>query len=172
MLSTAPAMRHPPGRELCEQMNVPFSTMSTTERQPSAQVGRGDGKVAGGVVDQPPTGPTSRSTRSNAATDSLPHVHRDADRVAAGGPTARRRARVRVADSRRQPRPEANSTPIALPRPVPPVINTTSLANVFGGSIAVRRRRFGSMGELVAPDAAPATSTVRIAAARPSPLRL
>src|SRR5262245_18031848 len=128
----------------CEQTNVPFSTMSTTDRHPfGLSSAAATGKLPAAVFTRTPTAPSEASTVSNAAvTDS--GCRTSIATAAARPPTASMAAtpRARCASSRlamaTAAPSRANSTAMALPRPVPPpVTRTTSPSNVLGGSIVV-----------------------------------
>src|SRR5262245_48993137 len=144
----------------CEQTNVPFSTMSTTDRHPfGLSSAAATGKLPAALFTRTPTAPSSCSTASNAAaTDSgcRTSIARPTARPPTASTAATPRARwpsSRLATATAAPS-RANSTAIALPRPVPPpVTSTTSSSNVPGGSIAVPSGGGSgrAMDELVAP---------------------
>src|SRR5215813_6698570 len=127
-----------------EQLKVPFSTMSVTARQPFGLSScAATGKLPAALLTSTLTGPSSRSTWSNAAamasgsrTSIATPIASAPTSCTAAIPAARcswpRLATAIAAPSR------ANSIAIALPKPVPaPVIRTTSPAKVPAGNIAV-----------------------------------
>lgn len=137
MFRIAPAAPRATARRVnsVEHRNVPSRTIPVTARQALNDMSSaGTGKLPAALLTSTSTGPTAPSTSSNAA------ATRSGSRTSTSTPTARlptastaaipaarwsglRLATAIVAPSR------ANSTAIALPRPVPdPVIRTTAPA--------------------------------------------